>query len=87
MSLTPDKLTGGMAYLQTRRTYTEDGYLCEPGLTIRQAYKMAALRCVDARYTNCGNEAANAYEISRFAGLLADVMLAEDQEHAKKGTP
>lgn len=55
-----------------------------PSMTMRQAYKVAALQIIDSRYTNAGNEAACVYEVSRYAGLLADAMLAEDEAHAKK---
>lgn len=58
-----------------------------PGLTIRQAYKMAALQLIDDRYTiNAGNEAACAYEVARYSGMLADALLAEDAEHEKGNT-
>ncbi len=50
------------------------------GMTMRQYYKAAALQLIDSRYTNAGNEAACAFEISRYAGMIADAMLAEEKE-------
>lgn len=62
------------------------GFLAEAtlGMTMRQYYKGAALQVIDSRYSNVGNESACAYEIARYCGMIADALLAEDEEHAKK---
>lgn len=56
------------------------------GMSMRQYYKAAALTGImsDIRYREVGNENACAYEIARYAGLIADAMLAEDAAHAAK---
>jgi len=64
------------------RVVGEEQVYVQMGMTMRQYYKAAALQVIDSRYTNAGNEAACVYEVSRYAGLLADAMLAEDEEHA-----
>lgn len=49
------------------------------GMSLRDYFAAAALPSIisDHRYGQAGNEAACAYEISRYAGLIADAMLAE----------
>lgn len=49
------------------------------GMTIRQAYKMAALQGLLADSENMANDSQNA----EIAGRLADAMLLEDVEYAK----
>ena len=58
------------------------------GMTLRQWYKGEALKLIDSRYTNAGNEAACVYEVARYAGMMADALLAEDAAFAEraKGT-
>lgn len=48
-------------------------------MTIRQAYKMAALQGLLADSENMANDSQNA----EIAGRLADAMLLEDVEYAK----
>lgn len=51
------------------------------GMTIRQAYKMAALS--DLRLVDLVG-AGSASSVAQLCGLIADAMLAEDEAHAKK---
>ncbi len=51
------------------------------GMTIRQAYKLAALQGLIAKY---GSEDGHFHVGAKLAGRFADAMLAEDEEHAKK---
>ena len=53
-------------------------------MTLRQWYKSQAMQVVDSRYTNAGNEAANAFEIARFTAMIADAQLAEDAAFAER---
>lgn len=77
MSLLPDK--SGPAFPMP--------LVCiDSGMSLRSWYKSQALQLIDSRYTHVGNEAACAYEIARYAGIVADALLAEDIEHAKKET-
>lgn len=52
----------------------------EWGMSVRQYYKAKAVIGIlsDERYAQAGNEAANVYEIARYAGRLADALIAED---------
>lgn len=80
--------------MNTKSAFPQHGWTNSPdvlkrmegqgGMTMRQYYKAAALHVIDSRYTNVGNESACAYEIARYCGMIADAMLAEDEEHAKK---
>lgn len=48
-------------------------------MTLRDYFAAKAMQSLllDARYSQCGNEAAVACEVSRMAGRVADAMLAE----------
>ena len=49
------------------------------GMTLRDYFQgQAAIGILqDKRYAECGNEVACAHEIARYAGLIADELLAE----------
>ncbi len=51
----------------------------EPGMSLRDYYKGQAVIGIlsDKRYAECGNESACAYEIARYAGMIADALLQE----------
>jgi hypothetical protein len=54
------------------------------GMTVRQWYKSQVVNGVlaDKRYAEAGNETACVYEVARYAGLLADALIAEDEQFA-----
>ena len=53
----------------------------DPGMTMRQAYKIAALQGLFSAGHQL--ETFNKDEFAKMAGEYADAMLAEDAEHAK----
>lgn len=64
---------------------TEGEGICPAGdttvlITLRQYYKAAAL----AALANAEPEAACLADLAKWAAAIADAMLAEDQEHAKR---
>lgn len=63
------------------------GHLLEGGMTMRQYYKAAAIAGImrDTRYALAGIESNCAYEIARYAGVIADALLAEDKHKHTEG--
>lgn len=57
------------------------------GMTMRQYYKAAAIAGImrDTRYALAGIESNCAYEIARYAGVIADALLAEDKHKHTEG--
>lgn len=71
------------------RPYHIRDNMSEPpkGLTIRQAYKMAALQGIMGNKTLMSTEIGKADSkkiLSQIAGMIADAMVTEDMEHGKE---
>jgi hypothetical protein len=86
MSATND---GGPAFPTTKSLSHSNGdeSRCETigGMSVRDWFAAQAVVSIlqDERYANCGNEPAVALEVARFAGLVADAMLAERAKKAE----